>query len=106
MQITSEPELQTAVEEPTATTAAADSGDSAGRDVYGTACAVCDDSGVGNAPVLASAADWQSRLETGRAAMIDSVINGKGLMPAKGGQTQLSNEQITHAVDYMLAAVE
>ena len=38
--------------------------------------------------------------------MYVSAIKGKGAMPPKGGQLQLSDEQVKSAVDFMTAAVK
>lgn len=108
IQITSEPQIS---DEPQASTSAVATMEPAtespaGSAVYVTACALCHDSGVAEAPILGDTAAWADRLATGRDAMITSAIEGKGAMPPKGGQVQLSDEDIIAVVDYMIAAVE
>jgi cytochrome c len=102
IEISSEPELVTAedgekVSDPVAKT-------SPGRTVYDQACAMCHATGVGDAPVTGVAADWTERLATGRDALVASVISGKGIMPPKGGQLQLSDDEVAAAVDHMISA--
>jgi cytochrome c len=73
-----------------------------GRSTYEQACALCHDSGLGDAPVLGEKSAWTERIALGRDAMVNSSLNGKGVMPAKGGQTYLSDDDVIAAVDYML----
>ena len=61
------------------------------------ACAACHAAGVAGAPMLGDEAAWASRRELGLEALVASVINGKGSMPARGGSTY-SDEEITLAV--------
>jgi len=75
---------------------------SPGRSTYEQACALCHDSGLGDAPVLGEKSAWSERVALGRDAMVNSSLNGKGVMPAKGGQTYLSDDDVIAAVDYML----
>ena len=78
----------------------------AGQATYQQACQVCHSSGMAGAPILGDKADWQERLASGMETVYDHAINGfqgaKGMMPAKGGQTQLSDEQVRNAVDFMV----
>ncbi len=73
-----------------------------GRTIYRQVCAVCHANGVANAPKLGDKAAWASRLSAGRAAMVTSVLKGKGQMPPKGGNVSLSDDDVKAALDYML----
>lgn len=77
-----------------------------GKAVYDTACAACHAAGVAGAPKLGDKGAWAPRLASGKDAMYVSAIKGKGAMPPKGGQLQLSDEQVKSAVDFMTAAVK
>ncbi len=66
-----------------------------------TVCAACHIAGVADAPKYGDAEDWGKRAEAGIDALVATVISGKGAMPPKGG-TQLSDEEIKQAVEYML----
>ena len=65
-------------------------------------CSGCHIAGVANAPKFSDAAAWQERADKGLAALTQSVINGIGVMPARGG-SDLSDEEIPTAVQYMLS---
>lgn len=78
-----------------------------GPQVYNEACIACHGNGVGGAPMLTDADDWAPRLEQGEDVLYDHAVNGyqgsAGYMPPKGGRLDLSDEEITAAVDYMVA---
>ncbi len=79
-----------------------------GGDTYRQTCAICHAvgvKGVPGVPKLGARADWSSRLATGRAEMLHSVLKGKGVMPPKGGNASLSDTQAAAALDYMLSKV-
>jgi len=75
-----------------------------GQAVYQQACAVCHAAGIGAAPIPGDATAWSDRLQAGRDALVASAVNGKGIMPAKGGQAQLSDAEVAAAVDYMISS--
>lgn len=77
-----------------------------GDAVYAAACAACHTSGVLGAPVFGDAGQWSARLEQDIATLYDHAINGIGSMPAKGGNSSLSDEEVQAAVDHMIAAVQ
>ncbi|SDM89265.1 c-type cytochrome [Vreelandella arcis] len=68
-------------------------------------CAACHDSGVAGAPTLGDTQAWASRLDQGTEALYQSVFNGKGAMPPRGGSSA-SDEEIEVVVDYMVAEAE
>jgi len=80
-----------------------------GEAIYTKACAVCHGAGVAGAPKLGGAEDWTDRLAQGRATIHEHAIKGfvgsKGVMPAKGGRADLSDDEVKHAVEYMLSKV-
>jgi len=84
--------------------ASADVGTSAepqsGEQIVSVACAACHAAGVANAPKIDDAEAWSQRREAGLEALVASVINGKGAMPARAG-TDLTDEKITLAVQHM-----
>ncbi|WP_339847866.1 c-type cytochrome [uncultured Halopseudomonas sp.] len=71
-----------------------------GKAVYDKSCAACH---AVLPPKLGDKAAWAPRLKQGADALVVSVVKGKGMMPAKGGNTILSEADIRAAVDYMLA---
>jgi len=76
---------------------------SPGEAVYQRACAMCHAAGVAEAPIPGDYAAWSGRLKTGRDALVSSAVGGKGVMPPKGGQPQLSDAEIATAVDYIIS---
>lgn len=75
-----------------------------GEAIYKATCNVCHDSGAGNAPRMVRE-DWQPRWQRGRAAMHEAAVKGvpNSAMGPKGGFTQLSDDEVKAAVDYILA---
>lgn len=78
-----------------------------GEDVYKQTCAACHAAGVAGAPKLGDKADWQPRIAQGKDLLYEHSIKGftgkKGVMPPKGGNLSLNDEQVKAAVDYMVA---
>ena len=81
-----------------------------GQDTYEQSCALCHDNGVGGAPVAGNAGDWAARIAAGTDTLYAHAIEGfqgsAGVMPAKGGFIQLSDDAVRLAVDYMVGASE
>jgi cytochrome c5 len=101
IKILSEPSLETlqvdetgAVAEAVATTV--------GEKVYQQACQMCHEAGVAGAPMTGNAAAWADRIAQGRDKLVENAINGIGVMPPKGGQSQLSDEDVAAAVDFLI----
>ena len=101
IKVLSEPSLETlqvdetgAVAEAVATTA--------GEKVYQQACQMCHEAGVAGAPMTGDAAGWADRIAQGRDKLVENAINGIGVMPPKGGQSQLSDEDVAAAVDFLI----
>lgn len=81
-------------------------GETDGASLYtSTGCAACHDSGAAGAPKLGDTQAWSARLEQGTEALYQSVFEGKGAMPARGGSSA-SDEEIEAVVDYMVAEAE
>jgi cytochrome c len=104
VEITSEPELTAAdstVEDPV--TAAQAVPASPGEATYQQACAVCHAAGIGDAPIPGDKGAWSDRIAKGRAALVSSALSGIGIMPPKGGQSQLNDDAVAAAVDFIIA---
>lgn len=110
--------ITVAVPQPEGKMAAADAGAPAeaapvsgdpGKAVYDSLCFTCHAQGIAGAPKYADMAAWEARLAKGRDALIANAIKGytgpAGVMPARGGNPALSDEEVAASVDYMLAAV-
>ncbi|MCX7552696.1 c-type cytochrome [Marinicella sp. S1101] len=94
--------------EPAALAAAFD-GSLDGEMIYNNACAACHVSGAGGAPKLEAAA-WELRLAQGMDKLVQHAIEGfvgdYGMMPARGGNAALTDEQVKVTVEYMTAHLE
>ncbi len=73
-----------------------------GATVYQSVCMACHASGAAGAPKAGDKAAWAPRIATGTAALVNSVTNGKGAMPPKGGGADLSDAEIKAAVEHLV----
>ena len=91
------------------TTAAADPALKAGEDVFKKTCVMCHQTGAAGAPMLGNKGDWQARVAQGKDALYKHALEGftgeKGAMPARGGNSALSDADVKAAVDFMLSKV-
>ncbi len=80
-----------------------------GEQIYNEACSICHNAGVGNAPKYGDQLAWEGRITKGLATLYDNAINGyvgqAGVMPAKGGRPDLSEEAVKTAVDYLAESI-
>lgn len=78
----------------------------AGRDTYDNACQACHSSGIAGSPKFGDKSAWQDRVGQGMQILVDHAINGytgdTGIMPPKGGRSDLSDKQVEQAVAYMV----
>lgn len=83
----------------------ASAGPRSGEEVYNAACMACHSTGAGGAPKLGDVAAWADRIAKGNDVLYDHGINGVPgtSMMARGGCMNCSDEEITAAVDYMVA---
>ncbi|MFZ2299498.1 cytochrome c5 family protein [Aquabacterium sp.] len=76
-----------------------------GKSVYGKTCALCHAAGVAGAPKPGDKADWAPRIAQGKDLLYKHAMEGftgsKGVMPARGGSTTLTDDEVKAAVDYM-----
>ena len=73
-----------------------------GEQIYRNNCAACHDTGAMQAPLTSDAGTWNDRLGQDREALVGNAIDGIGQMPARGGNPNLSDEEVEASVDYML----
>ena len=91
-----------------ATVAAVEEPRDMGRRVYNGLCISCHN-GLPNIPKVGDKAAWESRIAQGMALLYEHSIKGfiseGGLiaMPPKGGNMNLTDEEVRAAVDYMVA---
>ncbi len=79
-----------------------------GQQVYEQVCKVCHDAGLAGAPKFGDKAAWAARIATGEAALDKHAIAGfqgkAGAMPAKGGNADLTDDEVRRAVVWMANA--
>ena len=80
-----------------------------GPQVYNQACVACHGTGIAGAPKAGDANAWGPRISQGNATLREHAIDGyqgsAGYMPPKGGRTDLSDDEIVAAMEYMLDQV-
>ncbi len=66
---------------------------------------MCHAAGVAGAPKPGNKEEWAPRIAQGKDTMYKHALEGftgdKGMMPARGGNTSLTDEQVKAAVDFM-----
>lgn len=72
-----------------------------GGAIYNQVCMACHLSGAAGAPIPGSDA-WAERAAKGIDVLTASAVNGIGIMPAKGGRMDLSDDEIRASVQHML----
>ena len=77
-----------------------------GKKLYNQLCYSCHDNGANGAPIIGYMPDWKERIKLGKDALVQSAIEGKGMMLPKGGGGMESRAKYASIVDYMVAAVE
>lgn len=92
----------TSASQTTASVETVAAADAAGEEVYKSACFACHLSGAGGAPKLEDKSAWETRAAQGFDTLLQSVINGKGAMPPKGGFMHLTDDDLRAAIIYML----
>ena len=80
-------------------------GSTDGEMIYNNVCQACHMAGAAGAPQLV-ADQWTDRLPQGEDTLVQHAIDGIGAMPAKGGRSDLTDEQVRASVEYMLAQIE
>ena len=77
--------------------------------IYDQVCKACHATGAGGSPLLTRAA-WEPRIAQGNETLLKHAIEGftgaAGVMPAKGGRTDLSDEQVKATLEWMLANLQ
>jgi len=72
----------------------------------GQYCGVCHGAGVAGAPKFGDKAAWAPRIAQGNDTLYTHAIKGfqgkAGMMPAKGGNASLKDEDVKASVDYMV----
>ncbi|MFZ3289934.1 MAG: c-type cytochrome, partial [Telluria sp.] len=74
-----------------------------GEKVYSATCLACHSAGVMGAPKVGDKATWGPRMAQGKETVYGNAINGVRMMPPRGGNPGLKDEEVKAAVDYMIS---
>ena len=81
-----------------------------GKKIYESNCAGCHDSGVAGAPTPGDKEAWLERLAPGLVVVKKRSIEGyegkTGVMPPKGGNSTLTDDEVKNAVDFMMVKLK
>ncbi|QGZ42673.1 cytochrome c5 [Pseudoduganella flava] len=69
---------------------------------YKATCMACHGSGVMNAPKVGDKPAWKPRVAKGKPAVYANAIKGFNMMPARGGNPALKDDEVKAVVDYMI----
>ena len=85
--------------------ASAPRGNLTGEQVYGQVCKTCHDAGLAGAPKSGDKAQWTARIAEGEKTLVQHAVAGfqgkAGVMPPKGGNTDLTDDEVHRAVVYL-----
>jgi cytochrome c5 len=77
-----------------------------GDEVFQQVCSACHGAGIAGAPKAGDKAAWGPRIAKGKDTLYEHALKGfqggSGVMPAKGGRADLSDDLVKAAVDHML----
>lgn len=81
-----------------------------GRVVWRGTCIDCHATGLGGAPLIGNRELWAPRIAKGKPVLFEHALRGfygkVGEMPARGGNAELSDEQVVAAVQFMISRVD
>ena len=74
-----------------------------GEQIFKKVCIQCHaaDSTVANSPKITHNAEWAPRIAQGFDTLFNHALNGFNAMPAKGGATDLTDDELKRAIAYM-----
>jgi cytochrome c5 len=85
--------------------AGAASGNLSGQQVFAQVCKTCHEMGLAGAPKVGDKAAWAPRIAEGEKTLLQHAIAGyqgkSGVMPPKGGNPELTDDEVHRAVVYL-----
>jgi cytochrome c5 len=77
-----------------------------GTELFEQTCSACHGQGIGGAPKAGDKAAWAPRIAEGKATLYQHALDGfqgkSGVMPPKGGRTDVPDDLVKQAVDHMV----
>jgi cytochrome c5 len=81
-----------------------------GTALFEQTCSACHGQGIAGAPKAGDKAAWAPRIAEGKATLYQHALNGfqgkSGVMPAKGGRTDVPDDLVKQAVDHMVSMAQ
>lgn len=81
-----------------------------GKTIFGNLCHACHETGAGGAPKLTDKAHWGPRIALGIDTLVKHATEGytgtSGMMPARGGNPSLTDEQVKATVEWMIEQIK
>ena len=81
-----------------------------GKSLFEAVCSSCHSTGLAGAPKAGDKSVWGPRIAQGKATLYQHALNGyngkAGIMPAKGGRTDLPDDLIKQGVDYLVSLAQ
>jgi cytochrome c5 len=81
-----------------------------GKTIFDNLCHACHETGAGGAPRISDKVTWAPRVAEGLETLIrhatDGYTGSNGIMPPKGGNPALTDEQIKATVEWMINQVK
>jgi cytochrome c5 len=78
-----------------------------GKTIFGNLCTTCHTNAATGAPLITDKGAWAPRIAQGLDTLVKHATEGfqgaKGLMPAKGGNPSLTNDQVKATVEWMIS---
>ncbi len=77
-----------------------------GQAIWEGTCKVCHGTGLAGAPIIGNQKAWAPRIARGKDSLYGHALKGWGDMPARGGNPDLSDDDVKLAVDYMVSQAQ
>ena len=81
-----------------------------GKELFDSVCTSCHGAGIAGAPKAGDKTAWASRIAAGKAMLYQHALGGftgkAGVMPPKGGRTDLPDDLIKQGVDYLVSIAQ
>jgi cytochrome c5 len=81
-----------------------------GQELFQQTCSACHGQGIAGAPKAGDKAAWAPRIKEGKPTLYEHALHGftgsSGTMPPKGGATDVPDDIVKQAVDYMVGLAQ